>query len=496
MFLAEKLRTLEMIASTNTIDQLVAGDELREVFASITSVHADGFVDLGVIDGQGRHRAYVGPYDLLDRTYGEADWFHAVMAQGTIVSDVFLGFRHIPHSVIAIRRPSPEGWWILRATIDSRSLIDLVRSLEVGTAGDVFIVNRDGVYQTPPRAGAVLVASTIVDPLRHTGLRDERIRENGVAVRRVTTWLNGDRWLLVVQQAEHEILAPVHRAAAVGALIAAAALALVVLATLLVTTHLTRKVKSANQQRDLMYADVLRSAKLASLGELATGLAHEINTPLATISAEQTNLEDGIAELDLPPDIRQALQKSVDRCKRQVTRCGNITAKMLQFGRKTDTVLTSTNIDPVLRETAALMERRTRTHNVTLRLEIARDLPAAWLDANELEQVLANLVNNAVDALPQGGTVTIEALRDGDSVALNVRDDGCGIPPGDLDRIFHPFFTTKPVGRGTGLGLSVVYGIIRGWGGTVHVDSTVGRGTTVVIRVPIGRRPITEGETR
>ncbi len=496
MFLAEKIRTLEMTASTNTMDQLVARGVLREVFASITSVHADGFVDLGVIDGQGRHRAYVGPYDLLDRTYGEADWFQAVLAQGTIVSDVFLGFRQVPHSVIAVRRPSPEGWWILRATIDSRSLIDLVRSLEVGTAGDVFIVNRDGIYQTPPRSGAVLAASTIVDPLRHTGIRDERIREDGLAVRRVTTWLNSDRWLLVVQQPEREILAPVHRAVVVGGLIAAAALALVVLATLLVTTHLTRQVEYANQQRDLMYVDVLRSAKLASLGELATGLAHEINTPLATISAEQTNLEDGVAALDLAPETRQALQKSIDRCKRQVTRCGNITAKMLQFGRKTDTVLTSTVMEPVLREIVALLERRARTHNVTLRLEIARDLPAAWLDANELEQVLANLVTNAVDAMPRGGTVTIEAMRDGDAVLLNVRDDGCGISPDDLDRVFQPFFTTKPVGQGTGLGLSVVYGIVRGWGGRIHVESTVGRGTTVAVHIPVSRRPNTEGEER
>jgi two-component system, NtrC family, sensor kinase len=158
-------------------------------------------------------------------------------------------------------------------------------------------------------------------------------------MRQVTTWLNDGQWLLVVQQPEREILAPVSRAVAEGAVVVAMAVILVFVATILITSRLIRRVEQADQQRDLMYGDLLRSAKLASLGEMATGLAHEINNPLAIISAEQTNLGDELADLDLPAGVRETLEEAIQRCKRQVERCGNITAKMLQFGRKTETVL-------------------------------------------------------------------------------------------------------------------------------------------------------------
>ncbi len=311
------------------------------------------------------------------------------------------------------------------------------------------------------------------------------MESGGGPLRQVTTWINDDHWLLVVQQPEEEILAPVSQAVMVGGLIAALALVLVGVATVVLTSGLVHRVEEADRDRDLMYADLLRSAKLASLGEMATGLAHEINNPLAIIGAEQTNLADEVDALGLASDTVGALTKSIDRCKRQVARCGEITAKMLQFGRKTETVLRATAVEPLLREVGLLLDRRVRGRNAQLEIEVMPDLPEAWLDANELEQVLANLVNNALDALQRGGAITISARMEDSMILLQVHDDGSGIRPEDLDRIFQPFFTTKPVGQGTGLGLAVVYGIVRGWGGTIHAESAVGRGTTMSIRVPL-----------
>jgi two-component system NtrC family sensor kinase len=421
----------------------------------------------------------------MDRNYADAEWFQNVMAGGSVVSDVFLGYRNSPHTVIAIRQQAPQGWWILRATLDNASLYDLVRSMEVGEEGDVFIVNRRGIYQTPCRAAAVLAQSSLVDPTPHPGVKEQRVDTGGSTIRQVTTWLNQDRWLLVVQQPETEILAPVRRAVSVGALIAAFAILVVFVATGLITYRLLRRVELADRQRDLMYNDLLRSAKLASLGEMATGLAHEINNPLAIISAEQTNLGDEVQDLVLPADARDHLVTSIERCRRQVTRCGNITAKMLQFGRKTETVLRATGIEPVLREIAGLLERRARANNAVLNLVIEPGLPPAWLDANELEQVLANLVNNAIDALRREGAITIAAKQDDGMILLQVTDNGAGVPPENMDRIFQPFFTTKPVGQGTGLGLAVVYGIVRGWGGSIRAESVEGQGTTISIRIPV-----------
>jgi len=485
LYLAEQLHTLDMIARTTPLSDLREPAKLREILDAVSEVHEGAFTDLGVIDQEGRHLAYVGPYDLMGMDYSQAGWFQSVMARGSIVSDVFLGFRQVPHSVVAVRHPSANGWWILRATLDNRRLYDLVRSLEVGTEGDVFVVNGSGVYQTPSRAGEVLGQSEMADLVVRGPIQEQRVESGGGPLRQVTTWINDGHWLLVVQQPEEEILAPVTRAVMVGGLIAALALVLVGVATVVLTSGLVHRVEEADRDRDLMYADLLRSAKLASLGEMATGLAHEINNPLAIIGAEQTNLADEVDALGLASDTVGALTKSIDRCKRQVARCGEITAKMLQFGRKTETVLRATAVEPLLREVGLLLDRRVRGRNAQLEIEVMPDLPEAWLDANELEQVLANLVNNALDALQRGGAITISARMEDSMILLQVHDDGSGIRPEDLDRIFQPFFTTKPVGQGTGLGLAVVYGIVRGWGGTIHAESAVGRGTTMSIRVPL-----------
>jgi two-component system NtrC family sensor kinase len=318
----------------------------------------------------------------------------------------------------------------------------------------------------------------------HVDIGERRIRVNGETLRQVTTWINGERWMLVVQQPEQVILAPVNAAVLQGGLIAALALLLVGLSTLILTSSLISRVERADRERDVMYGDLLRAAKLASLGEMATGLAHEINNPLAIIGAEQTNLADEIDELELAPEARASFSQSVERCRRQVLRCGEITGKMLQFGRNTETVLRPTDIGPAVREALVLLERRARARNVTLRLELAPDLPPALVDANELEQVLVNLVNNGLDALPRGGCITVSARPVDGRLLLQVQDNGSGISSEDLDRVFQPFFTTKPVGQGTGLGLAVVYGIVRGWGGSVAAESELGRGTVMSIRIP------------
>ncbi|MCG6955421.1 MAG: ATP-binding protein [Gemmatimonadetes bacterium] len=487
-YLSEQLRTVELIARTHSLGELGNARTLRQVFETISEVQGNSFVDLGVISQSGRHLAYVGPYDLMGREYGEEDWFRTVMSDGVAVSDVFMGFRQSPHSIIAVRQSSAEGYWILRATLDNRSLYALVRSLAVGRSGDVFIVNRDGVYQTPPRSGDVLTQSGVT-PSASQEVREERVETPSGAVRQVSTWLSDGQWLLVVRQPESEILAPVARAVGNGALIALFALLLIFIATLFVTSRLIRQIDTANRERDLMYADLLRSAKLASLGEMATGLAHEINNPLAVMSAEHTNLADELAALDLPKPAHAALDRSVQRLRRQVARCGDVTGKMLQFGRDSGTTLAATEVGPVFTEVGGLLERRAQAAGAVIEVDVEPELPRAWLDANELEQVLLNLVNNSLDAVTEGGSVHLSATQEAGEILLRVTDDGSGIPPENLDRIFQPFFTTKPVGQGTGLGLAVVYGIVGGWGTSIDIQSEPGAGTTVTIRVPVASEP-------
>ena len=284
---------------------------------------------------------------------------------------------------------------------------------------------------------------------------------------------------------EDEVQAPVRVAMAGAVSLASGGVVLVFLATFLATRHLTVRIDRANAERDEMSAAFLRSARLASVGELATGLAHEINNPLAIIGAEQTNLADllNISSDGILP--RQEVTDALERIKYQVKRCASITTRMLQFGRRHVSSLERISLKPHLRNILDLMLLQEQMQQVRLLLDIESDLPDVLLDPLELEQVLVNLVNNSLYAAGGKGSVSVSAFKSGEYIYLEVRDDGEGMHPEVLQKIFEPFYTTKPPGQGTGLGLSVCYGIVRSWGGTIEAESKAGEGTRMHIRIPL-----------
>jgi two-component system, NtrC family, sensor kinase len=488
-FLLERLRALDLIVRANTIEQLSREESLQAVFDSVSHAYSQTFVDLGVIASDGSHVAYVGPYALKDKNYAGSPWFHSVMSEGSYVSDVFLGFREVPHCVIAVKGHAGDQVWVLRATINSDKFESLVRSEQLGAGGDAYILNADGVFQMPPKNGKVLDRSASVIPRHHNGVQDQRVSVQGRTMVRVTTWINNDRWMLVVDQSEAEVQKPVHLATMWGAMVVLLAVGLIVLTTFLATWHLTGQIDRANQERDKLSGELLRSAKLASLGEMSTGLAHEINNPLAIMMTEHTNIADVAQELTESDSIRQEILESVRRAKRQVERCGGITAKMLQFGRAGETKLQPTDIRPRVEEIIGLMSKQAQIRNVTIHTEIEPNLPKVVLDPIELQQVMVNLINNAMDAMKDKGDIYVTVRREGRQVRLSIRDNGSGIPAEQLGKVFQPFFTTKPVGKGTGLGLSVCYGIVQKWGGTIEVESEEGVGTEMMIRLAVPGGP-------
>ncbi len=485
LYMAERLRALELAAATHELSELEQEGALERLFARLNSTQEEAFVDLGVIDSEGRHVAYIGPHDLRGRSYADAEWFRYVMERGSYVSDVFLGYRRVPHCVIAVRRDEGAARWVLRATLDSDRLDALVRTVQLGETGDAYLVNEGGVYQTRPRVGAVLEEAPIPRPRPHQGVLHRRLELEGQPRQLVTTaWIRQPEWMLVVQQDEREIREPVRRAMLPGVLVVLFACLVVVAATILATRHLVGRIAEGNRERDALSRDLLRSSKLASLGEMSTGLAHEINNPLGIISAERTNISDLVGLMEPKTPDHEELRESLDRIARQVTRCAAITGKMLRFGRHGGGEVQPTSVRPRLEEIVGLLDRQASIRNVDLRLEVEPDLPEAMLDPTELEQVVVNLVNNALQAIEGAGTIVVSARREGGEVVLAVTDDGPGIPPENLERVFQPFFTTKAPGKGTGLGLSVCYGIVTGWGGRIEADSHPGKGTEFTIRVP------------
>ena len=230
---------------------------------------------------------------------------------------------------------------------------------------------------------------------------------------------------------------------------------------------------------------LLHAHRLAAIGELAAGIAHEINNPLAIIRQEAELLLRLLSRQDSlnPQDLAQ-LQDSLRQVVQQVDRCTEIIRNLLDFARKREPVVQLVDIHQVLETMIMLVEKEARNNNIQIIRRYDPEMVPLFTDAPQLRQVILNLLNNAAHAIGQGGTITIDTSHDQEAVHLAVRDTGCGIPPEHLEKIFDPFFTTKPPGQGTGLGLSISHGIIQRLGGKMSVASTVGQGTVFSITLP------------
>jgi PAS domain S-box-containing protein len=232
------------------------------------------------------------------------------------------------------------------------------------------------------------------------------------------------------------------------------------------------KLKEANTQ-------IVQSEKLASLGKLAAGVAHEINNPLTGILLYANMVMDG---MDPGDAYRQKLQNVVE----DANRCSEIVKNLLAYSRQTNSLRQPMNINDLVDEGLALIRDQKLFMNVHLTKEYARSDLLVKVDKNQMAQVIINLVINAMDAMEKQGTLTLKTFLDPEkgTVCLEVADTGCGIPEGHLSKIFDPFFTTKKLGQGTGLGLSTVYGIIKENHGEISVKETGPNGTIFLLQFP------------
>jgi two-component system NtrC family sensor kinase len=240
--------------------------------------------------------------------------------------------------------------------------------------------------------------------------------------------------------------------------------------------------KEFNLMLDTLHATqdhLVQSEKLASLGQLAAGVAHEINNPLGTILLYSESALKECAEEDPHQADLNTIVNETKRCKR-------IVAGLLNFSRQHQVVAQPTDINALLQELIDLAPRRIKTVPVKVVGEFDPNLPIIDGDASQLHQVFLNLTVNSVEAMPQGGTLTMRTRKGPeDMITVEIRDTGVGIPREDLGKLFTPFFTTKPVGKGTGLGLAISYGIIKMHRGKVSVQSEVGKGTTFIVNLPV-----------
>jgi PAS domain S-box-containing protein len=246
-----------------------------------------------------------------------------------------------------------------------------------------------------------------------------------------------------------------------------------VIGQLLIFNDLTERVNLEDQ--------LVQAEKLSSIGLLAAGIAHEVNTPLAVITSNAQLLQRQME----PEDQRT---RTLEKIVAQAFRASEIANNLLKFSRVGGSEFSDLDVNRVIGESLSLVEPMLKAAKVTVASQLAASLPHVYGNAGKLQQVFMNLIMNARDAMPRGGELTVSTEADNSTVRVEVSDNGVGIPADHLNKIFDPFFTTKGTSRGTGLGLAVTYGIIREHSGSIQVDSVVGRGTTFRLEFPVVRK--------
>ncbi|MFZ2445668.1 MAG: ATP-binding protein [Syntrophobacteraceae bacterium] len=495
LFLKERISDLELIAFSHSLAYLQDTQKLKHIF-DIMNRDGSFFEDLGVMNERGRHLAYVGPFDLMDKDYSVTFWYKEVMERSTYVSDMFSGYREVPHFIVAVTSQDGGAKWILRATIYTESFRSLVEDVKMGGTGEVFLVNQAGVLQTSPRFGGKILDKVDL-PMdmfsEQSGVRILEPRREGDRdlPRQIVayTWLKEPRWMLAVKQDYSEVFQQVNHANQAMIVFLHISILAILVVSIITTRHMIQVVKKRDEQAEELNRQLVQASKLASLGELAAGVAHEINNPLAIILTGSQVIRDFADEIpDLDPEFKEQLTECLSQADSQVLRCNLITHNLLRFARRSKSVIEKVNLNTCVGEVIELMEKRAKSSGISFQKELDKDLPLVLSDPSQLQQVFVNLIANAIDA-HEGkpyGTIQVATRANGErgGVEMLIADTGSGIPGDILERIFDPFFTTKPVGKGTGLGLSISYSIIKNLGGEIRVRSSVGKGTEFTILLP------------
>ncbi|MGD9209714.1 MAG: ATP-binding protein [Desulfobacteraceae bacterium] len=498
LFLKEKLSNIRHLATQYDYTLLKQETFLTQKLVELQQAYDRVFVDLGVVNHKGIQVSYAGPHALSHANYSEAEWFKQAIKTAYFTSDVFYGLRGSPHFIVTVRHYVNNQPWIIRATIDFGSFNNLVENLRIGRTGFAFIVNKAGEFQTKPIAKTHLppdiLGTFIANNFKEAPEVITKKDLSGKEIFYSSVMLKDNEWIMILQQDLKDAYADLYHTQRVALAIILIGGIGITLTALLLSRRLIKRIAKADWERnrsdkekEKMSQQVIESNKLASIGELAAGIAHEINNPVAIMVEEAGWIEDLLEEEEFQEgqnlmEFRRALQQINNQGKR----CKDITHKLLSFARKTDPRVHEIVINECLDEVVYLSHQRAKYSNISIKTDFEENLPIIWASETELQQVLFNIVNNSLDAMEKsGGEIVISSKVDDEkNIAVIIEDTGPGIAQANLNRIFDPFFTTKPVGKGTGLGLSICYGIINKMGGGIDVQSEMNKGTRFTIRIP------------
>lgn len=486
IILISELYNFEELSNQKNLDQVF--DQLKKKY--------EGLVDLSVIGPDGIQVAYSGPFHLKGKDYSEAFWYQKVLVRGVFVSEVFLGYRKLPHFIIAVSRKmkGKQQYWVLRASIDKETLDRFLHRIKTEEIYNAFLISENKEIQSSilnlqTNASSIIVPAKL--PLNEKDIVLEEIELENKKLVRAIGKIEGTPWFLVLDQYGYT-----HRLAwtmFVEALFAIYLVSILILIpiSIYLGVLLTRMVKKFEKEREAALVKAEHADKLASIGRLSAGIAHEINNPLAIINEKVGLMKDILNQTEDFP-YKDKFLRQIDAIEKAVQRGKNIIHRLLGFTKRITPQLEPVKINEVIEECLSFLEKEATYHNIRFEKDFQPDLPTIIADYGQLQQVFLNLINNAIDAIIEAkreeGVIKLKtSCLNKNYVQVIVEDNGIGMSSEIKKKIFEPFFSTK-LGRdksGTGLGLFITYGIVKKFGGEILVESEVGKGSTFKIIFPI-----------
>jgi len=498
LFLQERVVNIFNLFHSSAFNLKPSQQQMNAFFQNLVET-SSAFIDVGFLDKTGKQTGYAGPFSYLQgQDYSQELWFTALMKQAGnyYVSDIYMGFRNKPHFTIAVKQRVDNEIYVMRATVDPDKFYLFLRAIGRGRGVDAALTNEKGEYQVvDPNRGAPLEQSDCIpSALRDSGVMERQNDGNTELV--ACVWLREVPWVLSIRQPLNIAYADMYKARQI--IIVATILVVVAIFSVILfsTNRLINRAEANEEARKELKTQLFHAAKLVSVGELAAGIAHEINNPLAIISSQCGVIRDMFdpevgGDAHMKPETPDNIVNELDIVDEAVNRAKDITRKLLKSARKSEPRLEKCNVNQILDDVVdGLIEKEFQVANIELVKDYDSHLPKILLDPDQIYQVFQNLVNNAGDAIEGSGKVTLSTRIKDENIQVVVSDTGKGIAHEQMGKIFLPFFTTKEVGKGTGLGLGISLSIVESMGGDIDVQSMPDAGSSFIVSLPINFKEV------
>jgi two-component system, NtrC family, sensor kinase len=482
-FLAERVGELTRIAASADLPQPTSTADTEVILSTLAGGTA-GFIGLGVMDDQGRPLAHAGPVGQIGQDSAKPEWFEAVMANHIHVGDVFYNSGLLPYFTIAVKHVDGSRVRIWHAAVQAGYYDNLLGDFTANGDGFSFLVNAKGLLQTrPPGPGQWMGPSDVPVPERFDGVRivrhDGRMRAMG--------WLENAAWLSVVEVNDHSLFKQIGRIRNVGIFVFVMGGILIVFTALLTTNHLVGRLEAKRSSLQLMGHHLRRTNKMALSLLLHKGYLQEINEALANIDSTAVLIAEQAPKTIETHPLRDDLNENLGQIRAEILRSRNSIHKLIDLSRPTVPIITDININTVLDGLIDQFQREILFKNIRVQKHFQEPAPVIRGDPSQLEQVVQNLLFNALDAMGTGGEITLKTRMQGDFVHITVADNGPGIAPEVMQKLFEPPFTTRP--GHLGLGLAICREILKKMGGDLDIASQPGKGAVFTVLYPVRFKP-------